>query len=56
MGEVMNFENLGSREKNILKALIDHYISTAEPVGSRTLSKEYDIGLSSASIRNTLKT
>jgi len=55
MGEVMNFENLGSREKNILKALIDHYISTAEPVGSRTLSKEYNIGLSSASIRNTLK-
>jgi heat-inducible transcriptional repressor len=51
----MGFEELSSREKKILKALIDHYINTAEPVGSRTLSKKFDIGLSSASIRNTLK-
>jgi len=51
----MSFENLDNRELNILKGLIDHYINTAEPVGSRTLSKQYDIGLSSASIRNTLK-
>jgi heat-inducible transcriptional repressor len=51
----MGFDDLGDREKTILKALIDHYINTAEPVGSRTLSKNYDIGLSSATIRNTLK-
>ncbi|GAI78027.1 unnamed protein product, partial [marine sediment metagenome] len=51
----MSFDNLNEREKNILKALIDHYINTAEPVGSRTLSKQYDFGLSPASIRNTLK-
>ena len=51
----MSFENLDNREINILKALIDHYINTAEPVGSRTLSKHSEIGLSSASIRNTLK-
>ena len=51
----MGFEELGERERRILKALIDHYINTAEPVGSRTLSKKYDIGLSSASIRNSLK-
>ncbi|MCP4580474.1 MAG: heat-inducible transcription repressor HrcA [candidate division Zixibacteria bacterium] len=51
----MSFENLNDREKDILKALIDHYINTAEPVGSRTLSKQYDFGLSAASIRNTLK-
>lgn len=51
----MGFEDLSGREKRILKALIDHYIQTAEPVGSRTISKNYDIGLSSASIRNTMK-
>lgn len=51
----MGFDNLTDREKQILKALIDHYINTAEPVGSRTISKSYDIGLSSATIRNTLK-
>lgn len=51
----MGFEDLSERERRILKALIDHYIHTAEPVGSRTLSKQYDIGLSSASIRNTMK-
>lgn len=51
----MGFEDLSDRERRILKALIDHYINTAEPVGSRTLSRKYDIGLSSASIRNTMK-
>ena len=51
----MGFEQLNEREKAILKALIDHYIKTAEPVGSRTLSKKYNIGLSPASIRNTMK-
>ncbi|MCD6162101.1 MAG: heat-inducible transcription repressor HrcA [candidate division Zixibacteria bacterium] len=51
----MGFENLNNRETKILKALIDHYINTAEPVASRTLSKKYNIGLSPASIRNTMK-
>ncbi len=51
----MDFESLSDREKCILKVLIDHYISTAEPVGSKTISEKYDIGLSPASIRNTLK-
>ena len=51
----MNFEKLSKREKDILKTLIDHYINTAEPVGSSALSKKHNIGLSSASIRNTLK-
>ena len=51
----MIFDNLGDREKQILKILIDHYIATAEPVGSRTISKKYDLSLSPASIRNILK-
>jgi len=51
----MGFESLNDREKKILKALIDHYINTAEPVASGMLSRNYDIRLSAASIRNTLK-
>jgi len=51
----MSITDLGEREKKIFKNLIDHYITTAEPVGSRTLSRRYKIGLSAASIRNILK-
>ena len=50
-----SFSDLTGREEQILKILIDHYISTAEPVASGSLAKEYDLGLSPASIRNTLK-
>lgn len=35
-------------------AVIDSYIREAEPVGSRTISKEYDLGISSATIRNEM--
>jgi len=45
---------LGQREERILKAIIMEYITTGEPVGSRTLSKQNDIGLSAASIRNVM--
>ena len=51
----MSFENLSERESQILKVLIDHYITQAEPVASRVLAKTYDLGLSPATIRNTIK-
>ena len=51
----MPFENLTQRERSILKALIDHYISSAEPVGSRTISHRYYKDLSPATIRNTMQ-
>ena len=51
----MLFSNLSERERTILKALIDHYISSAEPVGSRVLAKKYNLELSPATIRNTIK-
>lgn len=51
----MPFENLSVREKGILKALINHYISTAEPVGSQVISDRYITDLSPASIRNVLQ-
>lgn len=45
---------LGSRKLKILQAIIDDYIISAEPVGSRTISKKYGIGISSATIRNEM--
>ncbi|TDT51109.1 heat-inducible transcriptional repressor HrcA [Fonticella tunisiensis] len=45
---------LGDRKKSILKAIITDYIETAEPVGSRTIAKKYEMGISSATIRNEM--
>lgn len=39
---------------NILEAIINDYIQTAEPIGSRTIAKKYDFGISSATIRNEM--
>ncbi|MFN8576691.1 MAG: heat-inducible transcriptional repressor HrcA [Candidatus Sericytochromatia bacterium] len=46
--------NLTQRQQNILLAIVMDYIATAEPVGSRTISKKYDLGLSPATIRNDM--
>jgi heat-inducible transcriptional repressor len=46
--------NLNERYQNILKATIKHYIATAEPVGSKTLAEEYNLNVSSATIRNVM--
>lgn len=46
--------DLSARHQNILKATIKHYIATAEPVASKTLAKEYDFKVSSATIRNVM--
>jgi len=45
---------LDERKKRILEAIIDDYITTGEPVGSRTIAKKYILGLSSATIRNEM--
>ena len=41
---------LSERKKQILKAVVEHYIDSAEPVGSKVIAKE--LGVSSATIRN----
>ena len=46
--------NLSARHQNILKAVIEHYIVTAEPVASKTLAQQYDFNVSSATIRNVM--
>ncbi|MCX5885226.1 MAG: heat-inducible transcriptional repressor HrcA [Proteobacteria bacterium] len=45
---------LNERDRQILQSLIDEYILTAEPVGSRRISKKYHLELSSATIRNVM--
>ncbi len=45
---------LKDREKAILRFVIHQFILTASPVGSRNISKKYNIGLSPASIRNIM--
>ena len=45
---------LNDRKKQILQAIIDEYIGSAEPVGSRAISKKNELGLSSATIRNEM--
>ena len=46
--------DLSERKLKILQAIIYDFIKTAEPVGSRTLSKNYDLGISPATIRNEM--
>lgn len=50
----MDDYQLKEREKAILRFVIHQFILTANPVGSRNVSKKYDIGLSPASIRNIM--
>lgn len=45
---------IDERKFRILQAIIDDYILTAIPVGSRTISKKYETSLSSATIRNEM--
>ncbi len=45
---------LSDREKRILEMIIEDYILTAEPVGSRTISKKPSLNLSPATIRNIM--
>ncbi|HKW46029.1 MAG TPA: heat-inducible transcriptional repressor HrcA [Gemmatimonadaceae bacterium] len=45
---------LSRRERKILEAVILSYVETAEPAGSRTLSRRFGLGVSPATIRNTM--
>lgn len=45
---------IDERKQKILQAIIDEYISSAEPVGSRTLARKHDLGVSPATIRNEM--
>ena len=47
-------DELDERKLKILHAIIQNYLETGEPVGSRTISKYADLNLSSATIRNEM--
>lgn len=45
---------LSPRQQNLLKAIVEEYIDTAEPVGSEQVDKKYKLGVSPATIRNEM--
>jgi heat-inducible transcriptional repressor len=49
-------DGLTSRQTQILKTIVDEYITTAEPVGSEAMDKKYNLGVSPATIRNEMVT
>lgn len=46
--------NLNSRQQQVMRAIVRHYVSTAEPVGSRSLLEAFDLNVSAATIRNVM--
>lgn len=45
---------LSERERQVLEAVVRTYVETAEPAGSRTVSRSFDLGVSAATVRNTM--
>ncbi len=45
---------LDDRKRRILQAIVESYINTAEPIGSRTIAKNSELNLSAATIRNEM--
>src|SRR4249920_673330 len=50
----MASDELNGRERQVLEAVIQSYVETAEPAGSRTISRRFGLGVSPATIRNTM--
>lgn len=47
-------DELTERERQVIEAVIHAFVETAEPAGSRTIAKRYNLGVSAATIRNTM--
>ena len=47
-------DELNEREKNILRYIIQQFVLTASPVGSRNITKKYELGVSPATVRNIM--
>src|SRR5436309_215766 len=47
-------KSLTERERQVLEAVIETYVQTAEPAGSRTIAKRFGMAVSAATIRNTM--
>src|SRR5258706_8512378 len=46
--------DLTDRERKVLEAVIESYVVSAEPAGSRTIARRFPLGVSAATIRNTM--
>lgn len=46
--------NLNPRQQQVMRATVRHYVSTAEPVGSKALLQAFDLNVSAATIRNVM--
>lgn len=46
--------NITDRQRKILKLIVQEYVASGRPVGSKTLTERYDVGVSSATIRNEM--
>ena len=58
MGNAAHNELVGNeltdRERQVLEAVVRTYVASAEPAGSRTVSRAFDLGVSAATVRNTM--
>jgi len=50
----LSIELLSDRERKVLEAIVQRYVQTAEPVGSRMLTRRFGLGVSAATIRNAM--
>lgn len=46
--------DLSERQKDLLKAIVEQYVKTGDPVGSEAIEKNYNLGVSPATIRNEM--
>src|SRR3984893_4636375 len=47
-------EGIDERKASILRAIVEEYVETAQPVGSATIARSRDLGVSSATVRNDM--
>ena len=53
-GEIASVNNLNQRSRAIFRQIVESYLATGEPVGSRNLSRTLPMALSPASVRNVM--
>ena len=54
LSDALSAKGLNERSREVLKHIVDAYVETGAPVGSRTLSRSLGLGLSPATIRNVM--
>jgi heat-inducible transcriptional repressor len=54
MNSKQKIDELNEREKSILRSVVQQFIITASPVGSRNITKKYEMGVSPATVRNIM--